>query len=345
MKYLKAPKSKAESIRKELISQGVFDPKYPIVKESEFIFFPLKGTPKKLKFEIVEIEKEKRVVFPSSIREILSSILTPYELDEMVSSFDIIGNIAIIEIPLPLQYREKEIGDAILKTHKSVKSVFKKLSAMEGEFRVRKLSLICGENNTLATYKENGVTLKFDVSKVYFSVRNAFERKRVSSLVKNKENVLVMFAGVGPYCLVIANDHPSSQIVGIELNPDAITYFSENVKLNKFKNIQIEEGDVKSIIPQKYQNWANRIIMPLPKLSYEFLESAFIASKKGTIIHFYTIVPLENSFIEAQKLFEKEASKFGIKFEVMDWRITKSYSSKEVHIVLDLKIVAKNVII
>lgn len=338
MKYLKAPKSKAESIRKELIAQGAFDPKYPIIKEAEFIFFPLKGISKKLKFEVVEIESEKRVVFPSSIRDVLSSVLTPVEMEDMVSSFDIIGNIAIIEIPVTLQYREKEIADAILKTHKSVKTVFKKLSAMEGEFRVRKLALIAGENNSIATYKENGVTLKFDVSKVYFSVRNAFERKRISSLVKSKEKILVMFAGVGPYCLTIAKDHPDSQIVGIELNPDAITYFTQNVKLNKFKNIQIEQGDVREIIFQKYQKWANRIVMPLPKLSHEFLESAFMASKKGTIIHFYTIVPLENSFIEAEKLFLEKAKEFGVEYEVLDWRITKSYSSKEVHIVLDLKI-------
>lgn len=338
MKYLKVPKSNAESIRKELINQAVFDPKYPIIKEALFIFFPLKKDPKKLKFEIVEIKSEKRVVFPSSIQDVLSKTLNPLEMEEMISSFDLIGNIAIVEIPLQLQYREKEIAGAILKTHKSVKSVFKKLSAMEGEFRVRKLSLLAGEDNSIATYKENRIILKFDVSKVYFSVRNAFERKRISSLIDKKENVMVFFAGVGPYCILIGKEHPRSTVCGIELNPDAVNYFNRNIALNKLKNVVCEEGDVRKIVDTKYRDWADRIIMPLPKTANEFLDCAFMCAKKDAIIHFYSIVPLENSFIEAQRLVEKEASKFGIKFEILDWRITKSYSAKDVHIVLDLKI-------
>ncbi|MFA6073291.1 MAG: hypothetical protein WC758_04220 [Candidatus Woesearchaeota archaeon] len=54
----------------------------------------------------------------------------------------------------------------------------------------------------------------------------------------------------------------------------------------------------------------DRILMPLPKSAGDFLDSAIIASKKGTIIHFYYFLHVDN-FIEAEKLVDEACKRVG----------------------------------
>ena len=141
---------------------------------------------------------------PHSLKEALSSKFSEEELRHLTKAFDIIGDIAIIEIPDELVSREKEIAEAIMQVHRNVKVVAKKLGGMTGEYRVRPLKIIAGENRTETEYHENGCRMRFDVAKTYFSVRLSHERERIAAQVKDGENILALFAGVGPFPLVIA---------------------------------------------------------------------------------------------------------------------------------------------
>ena len=325
MKFLKVPRSEAEAVRKELVSNNLFDANYQIISESDFVLFPVKGKYKK--FEIIEREGTKRTKIPSSIKEILKGKLSEKEFEQLVGSFDILGNIAIVEVPESLSKYESEIGNAVMLTHKHVLSVYKKLGGMSGEFRVRKLALIAGVPNHIASYLENGARMEFDVTKVYFSVRLAHERDRISKLMKDNEHVLVFFAGVGPFALVMAKKHKKAKIVAIELNPDAFISLKSNISLNRFSNVIPEMGDVRDIVLKKYQNFADRIVMPLPHSAHEFLTIAFAGIKTGGIIHFYTIVEQEGAFEKALALAEKEAKKSNVKIEVVDRKSTRLNSS------------------
>jgi tRNA G37 N-methylase Trm5 len=109
---------------------------------------------------------------------------------------------------------------------------------------------------------------------------------RVAKQVRKNENVLVMFAGVGVYNLVIAKHSPAKEIYGVEINPDACKYAEENIKLNKFSNIKFYCGDVRKIVP-KLKKKFDRIIMPLPKTSSEFLDVSLKTINKNGIIHLY----------------------------------------------------------
>ncbi len=201
-------------------------------------------------------------------------------------SYDIIGDILLIEIPENLKKKKKIIAEKLLKQHKNVKVVFEKIGGHKGKHRIRGVRRIGGENRTETIYRENGVSIKLDVSKVFFSPRLSNERKRIASLVKPNESVLVMFSGCGPYPLVIARNSKAREIYGIEINPAAHKYAVENVKLNKFSNIFLYRGDVKKIIPSLGKKF-DRIIMPLPKTGQTFLQTALITAKKRTAIHFY----------------------------------------------------------
>ena len=226
MKFLKVPKNEAEKIRLELVEKKIFASEYEVFSEGDFVFFPVNDS--YLDFELAEMDAEKRKESPDSLKEALSKILTNDELEQLKTAFDIVGDIAILEIPSSLDGKEKEIGHALLDVHSNVKAVFRKLSPMEGKFRVRKLKHLAGENRTETVYREHGCSFRLDVSKVYFSVRFSHERGRIADLVKENEKILVMFAGVGPFAIVIAKKHPGARITAIELNPDAVQYMNQN---------------------------------------------------------------------------------------------------------------------
>jgi len=64
------------------------------------------------------------------------------------------------------------------------------------------------------------------------------------------------------------------------------------VKLNKLTNIELHKGDAGKIVP-KLKKKFDRILMPLPKSAEDFLDLALGASRKGTIIHFYDFLHID----------------------------------------------------
>lgn len=158
------------------------------------------------------------------LKEVLKYKLTKNELAELKTSYDVIGSIAIIEIPEKLAKKEKLIANELMNLQKNIKTVCKKTSLYGGKYRTRKLKIIGGEKTKETEHKENGVILKLDVEKVYFSPRLSTERQRIMNLVKPKESVLVMFSGCAPYVCVIAKNTKAKEVWGIELNPIAHKY-------------------------------------------------------------------------------------------------------------------------
>ncbi len=323
MLFLKVPSKQAEATRKELAELGLLSNEYEIFSENDFVLIPV--LEKHGEFEAVELDVEKRPVKHTNLKGALSDLLSEEELEALTTSFDIIGDIAIVEIPESLRPKEKEIGNALLKVHSNLKTVLKKLGAMEGEYRVRRVQCIAGEDKTETIYREHGVSMKLDVSKVYFSVRLSTERKRISKLIQPGEKVLVLFAGIGPFALVIAKDHPEAEITAVEINPEAVGYMRENVKMNK-SNIQVLEGDANNFVYQDF----DRIIMPLPHSAEKFLDLAYKAAKPQGTIHFYSIVGSKTPFENAEKKIPFKDYKIG------DKRIVRPYSPEMVQVVLDL---------
>ncbi|MFH1685218.1 MAG: class I SAM-dependent methyltransferase family protein [Candidatus Micrarchaeota archaeon] len=323
MKFLKVPKAQGEKIRQKLTEKAIFAAEYPILSEGSYLLFPVNGPYGD--FEIVERAAEKRELPFLKLKDALADLLDENELQNLTTSFDLIGDIAILEIPESLSPKEKQIGEALLKVHKNIKTVLKKLGPMEGEYRVRRLRFIAGEDKTETTYREHNCLMRFDVSKVYFSIRLSTERKRISDLVKAQERILVLFAGVGPFALVIAKDHPDADITAVELNPDAVASMKENIILNKFPNISVLSGDARAF---NYGDF-DRVIMPLPHSADKFLDLAFSAAKPGGIIHFYTLADSKNPLEDAK-------SKIKTNYEISSWRIVRPYSADIVQVVLDL---------
>ncbi|MEW6529105.1 MAG: class I SAM-dependent methyltransferase family protein [Candidatus Micrarchaeota archaeon] len=280
-------------------------------------------------------EDEIVVRRPKNIKCALSGILNEEQKNALVKSFDIIGDIAIVEIPDILIQKEKEIAKAIMQVHRNVHTVVKKQSPMAGEYRTRKLKIILGEK-TETLHTENNVRMLLDVAKVYFSPRLSFERKRIAEEVKNGEKILALFAGVGPFPLVIAKTRKNCEIVAIELNPIAAEYLKKNIEINKTKDITAICGDVGEIVQRDYKNFADRILMPLPKDAEMFLNAAYEGAKNGAIIHFYTFADIKNPFEDAKRKIFAYLKNENV--EIIFERIVRPFSPAYVQVAVDLKV-------
>lgn len=223
----------------------------------------------------------------TKLKKLLQGILPEDELCQVVGSFDIVGDIAIVIIPPTLTHREFLIGETILKSNGRIKVVAKRAGMYEGEFRTIPLQIIAGEQREETVVREFGLSYVVNPGTVYFSVRSGNERRRIASLVGAKEKVLVLFSGVAPYPLVISKYSSAELIVGIEKNPIAHNYGMKNLKLNKkFQNIRLFCGDVREVLHGVGIKF-DRVVMPLPKGGELFLPDAIHGLHTGGTIHFY----------------------------------------------------------
>ena len=269
------------------------------------------------------------------LKEFLKDKLAKEEIEKLITSYDTIGSIAVIEIPPELEAKEKIIGEAIIKLNKNIKTVCKRAGHHEGVFRIRPVKIIAGEETTETEYKESGVRMKLDVNKVYFSPRLSHERERIAKQVKEGEVIGAWFAGVGPFPLVIAKKQPKVKIYAIELNENAFNSMKANIKLNKMDEIiKPILGDVKEVVDNLPK--FDRIIMPLPKGAEDFLSKAFERANENCIIHFYGFAKKSNPYADFEKRIKEIAKSSGRSFEIIFKRIVRPFSPSVVQVVFDI---------
>ena len=257
------------------------------------------------------------------------------------SSFDIVGNIAIIKSPNENPENAKAAANHIMTTHKSVKTVFIQTSPILGEFRVRNLSLLAGENVTTTKHHEWGCVFAVDVEKCYFSPRLSFERMRIARLVADGETVVNMFAGVGCFSIVIAKKAANVKVYSIDVNPIAVGYMEENVKANKVEDkVAPLFGDAKTVITSQLHGIADRVLMPLPEKALPYLPYAVLALKKtGGWIHYHDFEHATGNEDPQDKTKVKVAQKLdalGVGYRFAFSRVIRSTGPNWYHTVADI---------
>jgi tRNA (guanine37-N1)-methyltransferase len=221
-----------------------------------------------------------------------------------------------------------------MSTCKSIKTVVAPISDVEGEFRTRRFKVVAGEVRTTTTHKEHGLSYRVDLKGAYFTPRLGTERLRIAGLIDPSEVVLDMFAGVGPFALLLAKR--GSRVVAIDKNPVAVKYLRENALLNKVENIEILEGDAAELA-LSYKDWADHVIMNLPHSASQFLIPAITAAKSGGVIHYYAISPEEDLYRDVA-LIEKAATQMGASVEVLYRGVVRSYSPRKYNVVIDFRV-------
>jgi len=326
---VKARKENAEKIRQDLFEKGVLDPSKKIKTRAGFVFLPLR---KKISgYTLHEEEFTQKEEKARSLKKALEKTLSEDEISILKTSFDTFGEIAVIEIPLELESKEKTIGKALLDVNPQLRAVFKKASAVEGAHRVRSLKKLAGTGNAETTYKEHGCTYKFDISKVFFTPRLSTERLRVAEQVKPGEVVMDLFAGVGPFSILIAKKQPLvKKIYASDINPAAFEYLKQNIELNKTDKVIPLLGDAKEIAKQ-HSGEADRVIMNLPRTTKNYLPTALSCVKEGGVIHYHTFAGSEEEVKEEIKNNIGAAD-----YKILTVRQVRTYSPSEWNYAADI---------
>lgn len=310
--------SKLDLLNRELKVQQAGDHLFvPLVRE------PLPADVKELKrslpdFEVSVHKFPRRTKRPLNLVDLLEDKLPPHLLASLPHAMDFVGDIAVIEIPPELEAYKKAVGEAILKAHKRAHTVLAKSGAVEGMYRLREFETIAGTGKTETIHREHGCVYHVDLAKAYFSPRLSHEHDRVASQVKDGETVIDMFAGVGPFSILIAKRHENVQLYAIDVNPDAMQYLKRNINMNHVGNrVTPILGDTRQIVKKRLAETADRVIMNLPERAIEYVDVACEAIKpRGGVVHYYefasTPEPLEAAkvrLIEAIKRTSRNVKK------------------------------------
>jgi tRNA (guanine37-N1)-methyltransferase len=322
-----------------------------VQRNANFIYVPLSRQPSEnelatLKAQVPDFQLVTHV-FPErkrreeTLAEVLENKLPPHLLASLPRSLDIVGDIAIIEIPHELNAHEKLIGEAVLATHKNVRTVLAKVGAVGGTYRLREFNVIAGERRTDTVHKEHGCKYYVDVARVYFSPRLSHEHKRVASLVRKGETVVDLFAGVGPFSVLIAKTNEDAKVYAVDVNPEAIELLKRNLRLNRVENRVFPFlGDARQVIEDELFGVADRVIMNLPESAIEFVDAACRAAKPaGVMIHFYGFIRLPDSIENMELRFSEAVEKAGRRVEKFLFAKTiRETAPYEWQVVLDAKI-------
>ena len=326
------PKKKAEQVKHKIMEKSALRTDLQMESDAKNVYIPVNqhidvGLP----IITRDFKEQKQVV--NDYRELIT---VPDELRALLpSSFDVIGHVAIVKIPDELMPHAKEIAKAISDVNKPVKTVCLD-EGVKGETRTRGLKILHGSKDTLTTYKEHGLTFKVDPRTMFFSPRLATERKIVADQVTMGERVFDMFAGVGPFSILIAKARSPEKVYANDINKEAFDLLTENARVNKVEGLLVpmlgDARDSAADVPT-----VNRIIMNLPHSSFDFLDVAAGKIADGGTIHYYEI--LDQDALEGRKaeIADRLAS-FGKQVDSMTVRVVKSYSPTMRFFAIDIKI-------
>ncbi|MDE1851261.1 MAG: hypothetical protein KGH69_01050 [Candidatus Micrarchaeota archaeon] len=257
--------------------------------------------------------------------------------DDITKSYDILGNIAIVEGTRTDARKKARI---IMGINRNVRTVVRKMGAVSGKYRTRGYEYVAGEKSFVATYRENNCVFRFDIRKTFFSSRLSFERDRITRLSRDGERVIVMFAGMGPFAIELARKNRGSKIVAMELNRDSYRYMLDNIALNKVQNVVPELGDVKELV-EKHRRFADRIIMPLPMESHKYLGAVNSAAAKGCVVHYYAFGDIDSPYKKPEEALKSFFAKKRRRFKVVGRRVVRPYSAMESEVVIDFELDGK----
>jgi tRNA (guanine37-N1)-methyltransferase len=349
---IKVPKTQGEKTLRAASKMEIRNKELEIQKNTRSIYVPLTRKPSETElaalktqvpdFQLVTRAFSERTHQAKTLVEVLENQLPQGLLASLPRALDTVGDIAIIEIPPELNAHASLIGEAILKTHKNMRTVLAKAGAVSGTYRLRELAVIAGEPRTATMHKEHGYRYYVDAAKAYFSPRLSHEHNRVASLVQAGETVVDLFAGVGPFAVLIAKNAPTAKVYAVDINPDAVELLKRNIRLNRVENRVFPIlGDARQIVENQLSGVADRVIMNLPEKAIEFVDAACKAVKPaGGIVHFYGFIRLPDSIENKQSRFSEAVEKAGRKVDKFLFAKTiRETAPYEWQIVLDARII------
>ena len=255
-----------------------------------------------------------------------------------MKAYDNFGNIALVKFDRNLSAKnKKKFAEKLLKEQKGIRTVLEKKERIKGRLRKLSTSYVAGEKTKEVLYRENGCVFRFNIDETYFSPRLSGERKEIASKIKKGEIVLVMFAGVAPYSIVIAKLSKAKKVFSNEINRQANKYAELNIRLNKLRGkIELISGDAKKLY-EKIKQKMDVIVMPRPQLKETFLSEAFKLSKKNTRIYYYDFCK-ESEIDAVVEKIKREALRAKKKIKILKTKKAGELAPYKVRLRVDFQI-------
>ena len=287
-------------------------------------------------FDLFEVKASRH----KNLREVLKDKLSPEELKFVHRSFDVIGDLAIIDVPPNIEHLKQLIGESLISINPSIKGVFIRKSKTSGTFRIREVEHIAGCKCTITYHRQYNTILKVDISNVYFNPKLSSEYKRVADKIKPNERVLDMFCGIGPFSILISKQ-VKSMILSIDLNPCAIKLLKENIHLNKTKGLVLPLHSDSGLIlsADSFKNYFDRVIMNLPGQSLDYLNVACKVVKQFGFIHCYFFVNGRNPISDGLNILHKHLNDLHINsYHVSSSRVVREVAPFKWIVVFDIQL-------
>jgi tRNA (guanine37-N1)-methyltransferase len=294
---IKARKKHGEGLRRVVLHHNLLDTSRKPRATTSHILIPISRVPSEEEsaaiqrissFEIKECRLASARSPPKRLEDMLDGVVPPDLLAALPKSYDLIGDIIVIEdLSESMKPHGAAVGGALLKLYKGARTCLLKSGKVQGERRVPTFQLLAGKDKTDTIYTEHGLKMKIDLAKVYFSPRLAYERQRIAGLVDEGDTVVDMFAGVGPFSLTIAK-RVRATVHSIDINPDAIALLEKNICLNRLRgDIRPICGDA-AVVAKTLGGIADHVIMNLPGSALDFLyEAVALLKPRGGFLHVY----------------------------------------------------------
>lgn len=336
---LKINKKNGEPVRRTADAAGLIDHGAKPFADGNDLYIPLTEMPsEELLSEIAAViadAGDPTVEAVTATFEARPEELTVARLIGRAPTYEMIGDIAIID------GKDADdaslIADAILKVHRTIRTVLLSEGPVKGEFRTRDLTVVAGIPTTKTVHKEYGCRYHIDLEKAYFTQRLSTERARILSLIEDGAFVADMFAGVGPFSILIAKNRKNATVAANDKNPEAVRLLKENIRENKTPNVIPSETDAKDL-GEMYAGQADHVLMNLPHNACDFLDIAVTLCKPGGVIHYYAMTEETDLYDGSANLIEKAASAQNRTTEVIGRRSVRSYAPHQYNICLDVRV-------
>lgn len=279
------------------------------------------------------------------LKRIAERIVGPDFAKVIWKRIEIIGDVAIIrksfDVPTEVY---KSIGEEILREIHYVKSVWLAASPVQGFERVREYIHLAGERKSETIYREHGCVFKVDFTKVYISPVLGFDHIRIARIVRNGEKILNMFAGFGPYSIIVSKHAKPAYVISIDLNEFAVHYARVNIEMNRVEAYNdVIHGDALTITSSLNEKF-DRILMPYPDAFKDAFKDALDAVKIGGYLHPHLFVEAPNKREALHKAYETVstyAQSLDVIVEPLGGHVIRGVAPRKYHVTVDVVVKSK----
>lgn len=326
-----ARKDEANRVLRTLLRAGAVRKELRIRYDGENVFIPVH---QEMIHEGISLQTslfEERALPEAPSQEVSTLLRRAGSTKGFPEKFILMGSALVIKDSRASDYTQSELE--IIAGKFGAESIYVDRGIQSGPVRHPVMDLVFGRGGE-TVHLENGIKYWFDPLKVMFSPGNVNSRISESRQDFSGQVVLDMFAGIGYFSLQAARNSPGASIFSCEINPVSFNYLTRNIKANRMGGqITPIAGDCRKV---SEGITADYILMGHFQ-SQEFLSTALLRSRKGTVINMHLLVPTDELQSKRYSV-QEQARKLGYVIDHIHQNTVKSYGPHLWHISIQFMI-------